>query len=112
MAPALIYRIEHSDGHHGPWCDSDGDIHPLDARRMPTPWDDDLYDTRWLRSRIHGANLDRLFYWFTEDDRAKLHHAGFVLARYVVPPSKLAIGFEQVLFNPDFAERMGDETLV
>jgi len=111
MAPALVYRIEHSEDHKGPWCYAIGS--KLQARQMPTPWNDGVgaNETVWLGARVHGACLDRLLYWFTDDDRALLRADGFVLARYVVPPSKVATGFEQVLFNPEFAERLGEESL-
>lgn len=111
MAPALVYRVEHFEDRQGPWCHDIG--RKLAAISMPTPWNDGVGSeaTVWLGARIHGATLDRLLYWFTEEDRQLLRSEGFVLARYVVPPSKLAIGYEQVLFSPNFAERVGEERL-
>lgn len=111
MAPALVYRVEHPEDNKGPWCHAIGS--ELDAQNMPTPYNDGLSSnvTQWLGARIHGACLERLFYWFTENDRQLLRSEGFVLATYVVPPSKVATGFEQIVFNPDFAERMGETKL-
>lgn len=117
MSPALVRRFQSPDG-RGPFIDGpfngwrNGSItNPdwLEMALMPMPYDDGLEGVTDLfndERRYAFATDEQLQQWVTLRDQKKLTSKGFKVAYFMVPPSQVKWGGNQVAFKADASMRV------
>lgn len=117
MDQMVVYRVEHPSSRLGMYfAKSIASTEMQDMQKHPSPWGDNRLKDELRQKELRGEAAYELFNrsckfgfaskkqmrdWVYKDEwKEKLAEHGLIVAKYLVPKEKVAIGRSQVIYDP------------